>query len=308
MSRLPKISSSGRFRILTMDHRTSLRRKIARRSGLKPAEVSDDVIFSIKADLLDWLHEDLTGVLVDIDTANRLEGNGRSFPLLLQAEQTGSDKTGERINVLEAHMSRPPLSTISGTKLVVYYRGDASRAVVEHQVAVARRVGEYCAKYDLAFVLEPVTYPLRDDELNGKDAVRTWIKRKPELSEELVAKFSAEEFGADALKIEFPISPDILEGFAPRSHVEFTTDDAMAACARIHSSAKIPWILMSEGVHYDAYLAQLEIAVSQGCSGFMCGRAIWQDALASSLSPEEFSKQLESSGRERLAQLSAICR
>jgi tagatose 1,6-diphosphate aldolase len=53
------------------------------------------------------------------------------------------------------------------------------------------------------------------------------------------------------------------------------------ACQAITSACGgVPWALLSAGCEYDEFVEQLEVAVSNGCSGFVAGAAIWKDAIA----------------------------
>jgi len=70
------------------------------------------------------------------------------------------------------------------------------------------------------------------------------------------------------LKSEFPDDPD------------FEKDEAAMArhCRELTEAAGIPWVLLSAGVDYDTFRLQTTIACENGASGFLAGRAIWQEA------------------------------
>jgi tagatose 1,6-diphosphate aldolase len=74
--------------------------------------------------------------------------------------------------------------------------------------------------------------------------------------------------GIDVLKAEFPDDPD------------FENDErAMAGhCAELSDAAGIPWVLLSAGVAFDTFQLQTTLACENGASGFLAGRAIWQEA------------------------------
>ena len=40
----------------------------------------------------------------------------------------------------------------------------------------------------------------------------------------------------------------------------------------------MPWIILSAGVDFDDFVREVEIACKAGASGFLAGRALWQEA------------------------------
>ena len=41
----------------------------------------------------------------------------------------------------------------------------------------------------------------------------------------------------------------------------------------------MPWVILSGGVDIEEFLMQEGLAIEAGASGFLCGRAIWKDAI-----------------------------
>jgi len=146
-------------------------------------------------------------------------------------------------------------------KLVVFHRHDAAEAELESQHAVVREAADTCHAVQLPLVVEPLWFPLQGDDLSNP-AVRD-LRRRSILS----AAASFREAGADIIKVEFPVLD--LED----------QDAAHAACAALDDAVKGPWVLLSAGVTFDGFRAQLDVAADHGCSGFMAGRAIWGDAV-----------------------------
>ena len=50
-------------------------------------------------------------------------------------------------------------------------------------------------------------------------------------------------------------------------------------CRQITEIADVPWVLLSAGVDFTTFQRQVEIACDAGASGFLAGRAIWQEAM-----------------------------
>ena len=83
---------------------------------------------------------------------------------------------------------------------------------------------------------------------------------------ETVERFAAMD--PHLLKLPFPVDP---------SH-ESDRGVWAEACAEITERCHMPWTLLSGGGSYQSYRDQVEAAVSQGCAGFMAGRALWGEA------------------------------
>jgi len=99
-----------------------------------------------------------------------------------------------------------------------------------------------------------------------KKGTAEFAKLKPEMVIETARKLCP--LGMDVLKAEFPDDPD------------HETDESVMAehCRQLTEAAGIPWVLLSAGVDYDTFEMQTRIACENGASGFLAGRAIWQEA------------------------------
>jgi tagatose-1,6-bisphosphate aldolase len=98
----------------------------------------------------------------------------------------------------------------------------------------------------------------------------------------------------DVLKAEFPLDindPD-----------ESSWADA---CAGITAASVTPWILLSAAVAFEIFVRQITVACKAGASGIAVGRAVWQEAV--SLDGEARFAFLRTTGRNRLAHLTALC-
>ena len=98
----------------------------------------------------------------------------------------------------------------------------------------------------------------------------------------------------DVLKVQFPVDT---------SHER---DRAVwrEACSELDAVTTVPWALLSGGDPFDEFRDQVEIACRAGASGFMVGRALWQEAV---IAPEDEREELiETVLRPRFAELVAI--
>jgi tagatose 1,6-diphosphate aldolase len=94
--------------------------------------------------------------------------------------------------------------------------------------------------------------------------------------------------GVDVLKAEFVVD-------VKREKDEQKTREAYAELSEV---AGVPWVLLSGGADFPTFQRQLEFACEAGASGFLAGRAIWQDAMDVS----------DSSERERFLGRTAVSR
>ena len=67
----------------------------------------------------------------------------------------------------------------------------------------------------------------------------------------------------------------------------------------------MPWVILSGGVDFDLFYRQVEIACQAGASGFLAGRALWQEATAI-ISRSERLNFLETTVVERLEVLTEL--
>ena len=91
--------------------------------------------------------------------------------------------------------------------------------------------------------------------------------------------FARPRFCADVLKVEVPVDLSFVEGFG---EPQMSRDDALKAFAQAAepvSSAEL--VYLSAGVTFEWFKASLQMAREAGVqfNGFMCGRALWADAV-----------------------------
>ncbi|MCC5950244.1 MAG: hypothetical protein JJT89_17470 [Nitriliruptoraceae bacterium] len=111
------------------------------------------------------------------------------------------------------------------------------------------------------FGLPVVAEPLAPDPSDEPEA----IQRHARAIIQAAATYS--ELGADVLKVQFPGSIE----------TQLSRREARAACQELSDAVAGPWVLLSQGVGFDAFLRQMRIASDAGASGFMAGRALWGD-------------------------------
>lgn len=277
-------TSDGALAILAIDHRDSLRVEL---SPDNPDSVSAADITQFKIDVVRELAPYASAVMLEseyslpqIIDADVLPGSV-GFLAALEAQGYLSDPGAGPTTFLDDFGAEQAKRLgASAAKLLLHYNpshrehADAQRRVVETAV-------EMCRAVDLPLLLEPMFYDLADP-----DDQRLQV---------IAAARDLGGLGVDVLKMPFPI------------HSSIEDDKQWAdACEELDEACAVPWALLSAGVGFGQYLAQLRTAVAFGCSGFTAGRALWREALA--VTGEERSRVLREEVRSKFLLLTAAAR
>ncbi len=76
-------------------------------------------------------------------------------------------------------------------------------------------------------------------------------------------------------------------------------------CRQLDMASRLPWVVLSAGVDFEAFCQVVEIACQGGASGFLGGRAIWQEAMHIDDAQERF-RYLSTVVVDRLKRLTEI--
>ena len=282
----------GIFAMCAMDHRGSMQRMINKAA---PDQVTYDVLVEYKRDLTEMLAPVSTAVLLDpIFGAAQAVASGTlrgSTGLLVSLEETGYEKDAQgRITALLPGWSVEKIKRMgaSAVKILLYYRPDLAENATR-QRDVTRRVGDACIHADIPFLLEPIAYPLSGAEQYPE----MFAARKPGLVADSARDLTP--LGVDVLKAEFP------------ADMRYAKDEGVwrAACQQLDEASQSPWILLSAGVTFDEFARQVKIACQVGASGFLGGRAIWEEAMHMP-DARERKQWLATAGTDRMRRLHDI--
>jgi tagatose-1,6-bisphosphate aldolase len=262
----------GRFSILAVDHRDSLRHFLRPDD---PDSLTADEITALKIELVVGVADLSTGVMLEpeysipqvIDAGALPDGVG--FLAALESQGYLDEPERSAATVLDGwSIEQARASGASAAKLLLSYRPDGRLAAAQEQVG--RQVVEACHAIGFAIALEPLFYGLGPDDDRAAIVVET------------ARRFAAMQ--PDLLKLPYPGS--------------------LVACEDITDIATMPWAMLSGGGSFDDYVDQFAVAVDGGCSGFMVGRALWGEAVKAS--PADRAATITHVVRPRFERLLAI--
>ncbi len=249
------LAHNGRFAVLAIDHRDSLRSVLAPDS---PDSVTHQAIVDLKRDLVAGLADGATGVMLEPEYSipQLLDGTlppGVGFTAALEAQGYMADPEATPVALLDGWSAQAAADCgAAAAKLLVLYRPDRPHATAQEK-ATAEILAE-CRRVGIPLLVEPLFYGLDDPSL------------RPQIVLDTVDRFAP--MGFDILKLPFPVDAD-----HDPDRAKWAT-----ACSEITTRCDMPWTLLSGGGTFDSYHAQLEVAMASGCAGFTVGRALWGEA------------------------------
>jgi len=234
-------TAQGKYLMLALDQRDSFKKLMSKEH---PELVEDDEIVKNKRLILKTVSQHISGVLIDQDWGlpayRQLD---LKVPFLLPAEQTGylEQQEEERETQISLWPQEIKKMGAKGTKLLVYFNPQAKTA--QKQINTAKEVLEKSHQEELPLFLEIVRY-------GSLSTV-----------EQCVGEFINNGVIADVFKLE-----------PPQDKQE---------CANITSLLnQTPWIILTRGIDFELFCGKLSAATSEGCSGFLAGRSLWQELLS----------------------------
>ncbi len=306
--RLRRLSDAeGRFAMLAIDQRGSLRRMIERAAG-RPA--TDDDLRRVKRAVTEAVASRATAVLTDplFGYPAAADVLPPHVGVLLAVEKTGYEPAGQaerRTCLLDEHgVGHVLRAGADAAKLLIYHHPEASGATRRHQREIVEAVGAACAEAQLPFVLEIVTYGLAAEK-----GTAAYARRKPALVAAAVADYADPACQVDLFKVEFPADLKYVEEHQEAAYaageVVCDLDAVRAACRRVDEAASAPWVLLSAGVDIDEFEENLRLANAAGGSGFLCGRAVWKHVLDQFPDPQRMRAYMAAEGCARFERLCA---
>lgn len=281
----------GIMAMCALDHRGSLMRMLG---GKQPENVSYQTMVDFKLDICQVLAPHASAILLDpIYGAGQAIAAGilpKNTGLLVSLEETGySGEAEARVTDLlpDWNVRKIKKMGATGAKLLLYYRPDVD--VAGKQLDTVKKLASDCLAEDIPFVVEPMSYKVGREESNPKN----FAKVKPQLVIETAKQITA--LPVDVLKAEFPADLTY----------EKNKSRLLDLCYRLNEASQVPWVILSAGVNFDLFYQEVEIACQAGASGFLAGRALWQEATQTN-SRQERLKFLETTVVKRLETLTQL--
>jgi tagatose 1,6-diphosphate aldolase len=285
-------TDKGIFIMCAMDHRSGL---IQMMEGAQHDLPDYNELVQMKIDMCTTMDHYSSGILLDPEygaaqciAAGALRGG---TGLLVSIEATGYDKdpTGRITTLLkEWGVEKIKRMGASAVKMLVYYRPDIKK-LAARQLKTIARVAADCIKYDIPFLVEPKTYRVEGEVMDSAEFAR----KLPEMVIETAKQITA--LPIDVLKAEFP------------ADMKYEKDEARMAeyCRELDVASQKPWVILSAGVDYNTFKREVTIACNNGASGFLGGRAIWQEAMEI-VDREKRNEFFNNTAGKRLQELAAI--
>ena len=282
----------GVFTILAVDHRDAMRVMLNREQA---ETVSAAQLTEIKLSIVKWIGPLASAVLLDPVysmgqvIAQRALSSKTAFLSAIEEQGYLGDPYRRQTTMLEGwSIEKAKLLGASGVKVLLFYHPNAGEAAEAQEQLVTRLLAE-CSYFDIPMFLEPIVYSL-NPSLSKDSAAFAAERRK--IMVETVRRLGA--LKPDVLKLEFPVD------------CQYEKDEAVwqDACAELNEASPVPWTLLSGGDSFEAFQKQLRVACQNGCSGFLVGRALWQEAVY--LEGNERQEFLHNEGAHRWQILHAI--
>jgi tagatose 1,6-diphosphate aldolase len=296
---LQRISNpDGTLTMLALDQNSSvieMATKSLRARGIERAPSYEEIV-EAKLDLMRHLAPAASGVLIDAYYGAWSAIASGAIPptkgLLVRYEMSGSPKNaaGAPLAVVEPGWSVAKIKRLGAdaVKLLAPFEPTEHHSA-EHQFQVVQHVHEECRRHDLLLLLEAMSFPFGGE----KKTDASYLERKPRTVIESARQLSR---FCDIYKAEFP-------GTLGRESEEQHEDNLHA----LDAASERPWVLLSAGVDYHEYVAQVRLALAVGASGILGGRAFWKEYFLQD-GAEARSKFAATTARHRLAEVDALVR
>ena len=265
----------------------------------------EDDLFLFKQLVVRTMSREATTVLVDAHYGRELLSEIQSpcLPMLAYEADVYRISDDDRITVLPDNLkvSDYPGLNVGVLKFFLYYAPNDDDAINDRKHDLVRRIGAECREQGVSFLFEPLVY----DRTIADSSSPEFADIKPELVERTTRCFARAEFNIDLLKVELPVNLSYVEGIGSG---RMSGDEAEAIFRRAAEAAgDLPLLYLSAGVSFEQFEAGLKMARAAGVNmaGFMCGRAIWSDAIGvfGARGPEAAEVWMADEGLKRLRRL-----
>lgn len=268
------------------------------------AQARPDDLLTFKRAVLETLGPEASTVLVDATCGpDLLDAYPESCaPMVAFEADVYHISDADRITVLPDNFTVEDYPAMGANllKFFMYYAPDDDADLNVRKQDLVADIGARCKVAGVRFLMEPLVY-----HPTLQPGTQAYAAAKPGLVTRATEVFAQDRFQADVLKVEVPVDLDFVEGFGTpvMSHAEALHAFRTAADA----AGGIDLVYLSAGVTFERFEASLAMAVEADVpfAGFMCGRAIWSDAVGvfGSGGDAALRAWLQDTGHQRLHRL-----
>jgi tagatose 1,6-diphosphate aldolase len=283
--------SSHRFKVLALDQSNSFKKALRlmhERAG-KPAEPTYEDIRDTKLKMVETLGILSSAVLLDVNYGARQALNSMALAkgvgLIVRCE---ASRDAGLPSEYEPGWSVEKIKRMgaAAVKLLVYFDTEDPQNV-KTQIAFVEKVSRECARADILLMTEELSFPRKGEDKTTPAYKARRVKNILEATRLLGPH-------TDILKLEFPgsIKDDSLEQLSLN-------------LSQLNQAAQRPWVLLSAGEKFELFVKQAELAMKAGCSGYMAGRAIFNEYFEQT-TPEARTRFLTTTATERMKSLNRL--
>ena len=207
----------------------------------------------------------------------------------------------DRITALPDNLTVPDFPALEAgiLKFFLYFGPNDAAELNERKFALVEDIGQQCKRAGITFLFEPIVY----DRAIADATSAEFAKAKPGLVTQATRAFADPRFGVDILKVEIPVNFNYVEGSGTSVLSQRDAEQAFVNAAA--AAGDIPLLYLSAGVTFEQFRDALAFSRTAGVKalGFMCGRAIWSDAIGifGADGPSAMERWMKTTGRDRLS-------
>lgn len=287
---------------VAVDQGSGLGEAIATARG---AQAKDSDLLDFKRIVVETLSPDASTVLVDAHYGGELLPHYDSQCMKMLAFEADVYKISDedRITALPDNLEVPDFPALGAgiLKFFLYYGPNDPAELNERKFALVEDIGQRCKRAGTTFLFEPIVY----DRTIPDTTSEAYARVKPGLVADATRAFADPRLGVDILKVEIPVNFNFVEGTGASVLSKAEAEQAFVTAAA--AAGDIPLLYLSAGVTFEQFRDALAFSRKAGVDalGFMCGRAIWSDAIGifGADGPAAMEHWMKTTGRDRLAAL-----
>lgn len=301
MSMIP--NEQEMFHGVAVDAGSGLEAAISKARG---SDAQGGDLLTFKRAVIEVLGPDASTVLVDATCGPELLS---SYPaecerMLAYEADVYHISDEDRMTVLPKNITVAdyPKMGVGLLKFFMYYAPDDVPEINARKQDLVEMVGAECKANNIRYLMEPLVY-----HPTIEPGTAEYAAIKPDLVKRATEVFADDKFAADVLKVEVPVDLNFVEGFG---EAIMSREEALQAFRDAAAPAKNhKLVYLSAGVAFDWFESSLGMAREAGVdfNGFMCGRAIWSNAVEifGTQGETALRKWLDDIGKTRLKRLIA---